>query len=78
MAVFGASALYWLASGVGLYLIGYVLVRWRKSARGLLPDALAPAQRLFVGSPVQPHCHVCAVEPAPEQLRGLRSGCGAG
>jgi hypothetical protein len=37
MAGIGANALYWLASGVGLYLIGYVLVRWRKSARACYP-----------------------------------------
>mgnify|MGYP003661475196 CR=1 FL=1 len=37
MAMLDAGILYWLASGVGLFLIGYVLLRWRKSARACYP-----------------------------------------
>ncbi|WP_156950517.1 hypothetical protein [Hyphomonas oceanitis] len=37
MAAFAVGTLYWLASGVGLFLIGYVLIRWRKSARACYP-----------------------------------------
>ena len=37
MPAFAVSALYWLASGLGLMLIGYVLLRWRKSARACYP-----------------------------------------
>ena len=37
MAAIGMNALYWLASGFGLFLMGYVILRWRKSARACYP-----------------------------------------
>lgn len=85
MAEFGASALYWLVSGVGLFLIGYVLVRWRKSARACYP---MPFRRrrgylwgllfslivMFVPLSLRPNnCAGCALAAAPDLLVGLIS-----
>ena len=85
MAEFGASALYWFVSGVGLFLIGYVLVRWRKSARACYP---MPFRRrrgylwgllfslivMFVPLSLRPNnCAGCALAAAPDLLVGLIS-----
>tara|TARA_R110002073_G_scaffold112624_2_gene249462 strand:- start:1373 stop:1720 length:348 start_codon:yes stop_codon:yes gene_type:complete len=85
MAGFGASALYWIASGVGLYLIGYVLVRWRKSARacypmpfrrrkGYLSGLLFSLIVMVVPLSLRPNnCAGCALAAAPDMVASLIS-----
>lgn len=40
LTVLSTGILYWLASAAGLVLTGYVLVRWRRSARACYPMPL--------------------------------------
>ena len=83
MAGFGASALYWLVSGVGLFLIGYVLVRWRKSARACYPmpfrrrrgylwGLLVSLTVMLAPLSLRPNnCAGCALAAAPDMVASL-------
>ena len=85
MAGIDPSALYWLASGAGLFLIGYVLVRWRKSARacypmpflrrkGYLSGLLFSLIVMLVPLSLRPNnCAGCALAAAPEMIVRLIS-----
>lgn len=83
MAMLGASILYWLASGVGLFLIGYVLLRWRKSARacypmpfrrrkGYLTGLLFGLTVMLLPLSLRPdNCAGCALAAAPSTIASL-------
>jgi hypothetical protein len=85
LAVLSAGILYWLASGVGLFLIGYVLVRWRKSARacypmpfrrrkGYLSGLLFSLSLLVIPLSLRPdNCARCALAAAPALVTNLVS-----
>jgi len=81
----GAGILYWLTSGVGLFLIGYVLLRWRKSARacypmpfrrrkGYLTGLLFALSLMFAPLSLRPdNCASCALAAAPAMVANLVS-----
>jgi len=85
LTVLGAGILYWLASSAGLFLIGYVLVRWRKSARacypmpfrrrkGYLSGLLFAFSLMFVPLSLRPdNCASCALGAAPAIVANLVS-----
>jgi hypothetical protein len=83
--MFGVSVLYWLASGIGLFLVGYVITRWRKSARacypmpfrrrkGYLYGLLFSFVVLFAPLSLRPdHCAGCALAAAPDVVASFVS-----
>jgi len=86
LTVLSSGILYWLASGVGFFLIGYVLVRWRKSARacypmpfrrrkGYLSGLLFSLSLMVVPVSLRPNnCPSCALAAAPAIVADLVSG----